>query len=137
MDSVNPQNKILYLWTEIIAHLLCSLFTHSLFPKTCKEFKKKKKLNNCGTRMGVVPHLVSKIHCEILNLVINSWCFCLFLCFWIPEDHTMGGDMIFLAHISPFRCTCLTFIVISDIEPTFSSPLSTGCYLNFRGCLYV
>ena len=49
--------------------------------------------------MGVVPFPVSKIHSEIPNCGINSWCFSLFPCFWIPE----GKDMAFSTCISQFR----------------------------------
>lgn len=49
--------------------------------------------------MGVVPFPLSKIHSEIPNCGINSWCFSLFPCFWIPE----GKDMTFSACISQFR----------------------------------
>ena len=103
------QYEILYLWTEITVHILYSLHTQFV-PKTCRVFfffffKSESK---CGTRMGVVPFLVSKVHCEIPNCGINSWCFCLFLCFWIPDGHTMGRDTAFLAHILLFRCASMS-----------------------------
>lgn len=84
-----------------MAHMLSPLYTCSLFPKTCQGFIFffLRSKNKCGSRMDVVPFPVSKILCEIPNCGINSWCFCLFPCFWILE----GQDMAFSAHISQFR----------------------------------
>lgn len=93
-------------WNSL--HTCHSCFSHIVFSlKSCKELKKKSK-NKCGTKMGVVPFPVSKIHCEIPNCGINSWCFCLFPCFWIPEGPTMGGDTVFSAHISQFGCASMS-----------------------------